>query len=148
MTIKITHTDMLFDEAKMRAHYMSLIDRLFLMRFHPRAIVLNTIGTMWGTYFLWYKNWPSALLSIVIFWGMGLYFTRNINADLISQTTLGKIALLHKHPINFALNLVGLIPLISGLWQHSGELILLGLSGVILGHFFGWSEVNSKLKMN
>lgn len=148
MSVKIMHTDTLFEETKLREHYISLVDRLFLMRFHPRAMILDSIGTLWGGYFLWYSNWPSALLSIFVFWGMGLYFTRNIHLDLISQTTLGKIALLHKHPINLALNLVGLIPLVSGLWQHSGELILLGFSVIILGHFFGWSEVNSKLRMN
>lgn len=147
MTIKIMHSDGLFEETLSREHYLSLVDRLFLMRFHPRAIMFDMVGAIWATYFLWYNNWPSALLSTVVFWGAGFYFTRNINVELISQTTLGKIALLHKHPINLALNLIGIVPLVIGVWQHRTELILLGMSGIILGHLFGWGEVSFKLKM-
>jgi hypothetical protein len=87
------------------------------------------------------------LLMILVMSGMGLFFTRNIDPELMSQTTIGKIGLIHKHPINLTLNLIGTIALINGLWRHGGITILIGLSIILLGHFFGWANVNQKLRM-
>lgn len=126
---------------------MTLIDRYFLASFHPHKIILDSIAAIWATYFLWNRNWPAALLVVLILGTLGLFFTRNIDPDLMAETTLGRIGLLHKHPINFALNLIGSIVLIYALWEHTGiATFLFGLSIVILGHFFGWGEVSSKLR--
>ncbi len=126
---------------------MTLIDRYFLISFHPRKIILSSIAATWATYFLWNRNWLAALLSVLILETLGLFFTRHIDPDLMAGTTLGRIGLLHKHPINFALNFIGSIILIYALWDHAEiATILFGLSIVILGHFFGWGEVSSKLR--
>ncbi|MDD4974718.1 MAG: hypothetical protein PHY93_10235 [Bacteriovorax sp.] len=147
MTIKFSHSQSIFEEAGLNVEYKSLIDRYFLMRFHPRKIVFDMIGAIWTTYFFWNQNWQAALLNAVVMGGMGLFFTRNIDPELMSQTTIGKIGLLHKHPINLTLNLIGIIVLLYGLWTHLVVTILIGLSVIILGHFFGWSNVNPKLRM-
>lgn len=147
MTIKIMQSDSIFEEGSIKEYGPSIVDRYFLMRFHPRKIVLDVVGAIWATYFLWNQNWQAALLIMLGMESLGLLFTRKIDPELMSQTTLGKIGLLHKHPINLALNLIGLIPLLYGLWMHAGLIILIGLSVIIMGHFFGWSEVNSKLRM-
>jgi hypothetical protein len=117
------------------------------MRFHPRKIVFDAIGVMWGIYFLWQKNWQAALVFLLVTEGLGLFFTRNMDTGLMYQTTLGKFALLHNHPINLALIAIGFILLLYGVWGHVGETIIIALSVIIMGHFFGWSEVNSKLRM-
>lgn len=140
MTIRIMQ-EIIVDEPA-----MTLLDRYFLMRFHPHKIVLDIVAAIWGTYFLWNKNWPLALLITVVLGGLGLFFTRNIDPELMAQTTLGRIGLLHKHPINFALNSIGAIALIYAIWSHNLEGILCSLSIIILGHFFGWSEVNANLR--
>lgn len=147
MTIKVTHSHLVFEEGGIKETYSGLIERYFLMRFHPRKIVFDTIGVIWAAYFLWNQNWPAALLISVVLEGVGLFFTRNIDPELMSQTTIGKIGLLHTHPINLAFNLVGIIALVNGLWMHAAEIVLVGISFIIMGHFFGWSKVNSKLRM-
>ena len=147
MTIKVSHSQSIFEEADLKEHYLTLIDHYFLMRFHPRKIIFDVVGAIWATYFLWNKNWQAAMIAIVAMGGLGLFFTRKVDPELMSQTILGKIGLLHKHPINLTLNLIGIIPLIYGLWMHEEVVILLGLSVIIMGHFFGWSKVNSKLRM-
>jgi hypothetical protein len=93
------------------------------------------------------QNWVAALTIVLVMELGGLYFTRNIIPELIAQTTIGKIGLLHTHPYNLALNIIGIIPFIYGLWIHSQEMILVSLSLIILGHFFGWSKVHSKLRI-
>lgn len=148
MTIKVMHPSSLFEEVNSRESYLSLLDRYYLMSAHPRKIVFDIIGAIWGTYFLWNKNWQAALGIFLAMSAMGLFFTRNIDPELMSQTTIGKIGLLHKHPINFSLNFIGLFTFVYGLWMHSSETILIGSSVIVLGHFFGWSEVNAKLRMS
>lgn len=147
MIVKISHPDSIFEGEVFKEQYSSMVDRYFLMCSHPRKIVFDTVGAIWATYFLWNNNWQVALIIYVVMAGLGLFFTRKIDPELLSQTTIGKIGLLHTHPINITLNLIGIILLINGLWGHEGVVILLGISLVIMGHFFGWSKVNSKLRM-
>lgn len=125
---------------------ITLIDRYFLATFHPYKIIFDSLAAMWATYFLWNNNWQAALLIAVILEIVGLYLTRNIDPELMARTTLGRIGLLHKHPINFALNLIGSIVLIHALWIHAGVTILFGLSIIVLGHLFGWGEVSSNFR--
>ncbi len=136
-----------FQEDCASHHNFSTFDRYILRRSHPRRMICDIIGLIWSIYFLWLSNWPAAVVSVILASGLGLYFTRNIDVDRISQTTLGRLGLLHKHPFNLALNFIGIFPLIYGIWRHSTELILIGFSIIILGHFFGWAEVNKNLKL-
>jgi len=136
-----------FEDMNISEQYLGMVDRYFLMSSHPRKIVFDIVGAIWGTYFLWNQNRLYALGALLVMDAMGLFFTRKIDPELMSQTTIGKIGLLHKHPLNFMLNLIGLGSLVYGLWLHSAEMILIGFSVIVIGHFFGWSEVNAKLRM-
>jgi xanthine/uracil permease len=46
--------------------------------------------------------------------------------------------------MNMSLQMLGLIPVVYGIWAHVPELILLGISLVFAGHTFGWSEVDGR----
>jgi len=140
------HSDSAFQESALSEHYKTLGDRYFLMRFHPKHIIFEIVGAIWACFFLWNHNWQAALLSYLVLGGIGLYLTRNIDPELMAQTTIGRIGLLHKHPINLALNLVGIAVVIYALWLQLGVVILGGLSFIIIGHFFGWAEVDSRLR--
>ncbi len=124
----------------------SLMEKFLVRRFHPRKIILDLIGFVWAVYFLWLKQWQSSLLCVLTFSLLGLYFTRNVNLEEMGDTTLGKLGLLHTHPMNFALNILGLFPLAVGIWRHFPEYIIIGFSIVLLGHFFGWSKFNRNYK--
>ena len=147
MTIKVSYSEFYFNEEGIQGQSMGMLDRYFLMRVHPQKIVFDIVGVIWSVFFLWNHNWAAALISTLLAGGLGLYFTRNLIPEVMAQTTLGKIGLLHTHPFNLALNLIGIVPSIYGLWTHSVEMILIGLSIIVLGHFFGWSKVNAKLKI-
>ena len=67
---------------------------------------------------------------------------RKVDPHFMAQTTLGKLALIHFHPFNLGLQILGLLPLIYGLWMHVPEAILIGVSLIIVGHFYGWSQLN------
>ncbi len=140
------HSDSAFQESTLREHSKNLGDRYFLMRLHPRKIIFDTVGAIWAAFFLWNHNWPAALLIFLVMEGLGLYFARNIDPELMAQTTLGRIGLLHKHPVNLTLNLIGLTIVVYGLWLQAGEMILGGLTLIVLGHFFGWPEVDSRFR--
>lgn len=122
-----------------------LLKRFILMRFHPRKIIFDIVGVMWAVHFLWINSWPAALLSALLFSGLGWFFVRQVNPYQMAQTTLGKLGLLHLHPFNITVQSIGLIPLIYGLWIHSAEHILVGLSLLFIGHFYGWSRVDENL---
>lgn len=147
MTIKVSHSNSILENAGISADYKGMLRTYFLMRFHPRKIIFDTVGAIWSVYFLWNNNWQYSLISFVGMGLLGLYFTRNINPELMSQTTIGRIGLIHAHPINLSLNVLGLFFLVYGIWMHEVLSILIGLSVIIFGHFFGWSKVNSKLKV-
>lgn len=119
-----------------------LLKRFILMRFHPRKIIFDSVGMMWAIYFLWINNWTAALLSALFFAALGWFFVRQVNPYQMAQTTLGKLGLLHLHPFNITVQMIGLIPFIYGLWLHSAEPILVGLSLLFIGHFYGWSGVD------
>lgn len=147
MIIKVAHTNSLLENAGLKADYKGIIKTYFLMRSHPRKMIFDLTGAIWSVYFLWNQNWQYALTSFLVMGILGLFFTRNIDSDLMAQTTIGRIGLLHAHPINLTLNLIGLFFLIYGIWMHEEKSILIGVSTIIMGHFFGWTQVNSKLKV-
>lgn len=126
----------------------SLMERYALRRAHPVNLFIDGAGWTWFTYFFWHHDWPVAVAAIIISRIFGLAMTANTNLQSMSETGLGKIALLHLHPVNMATQAVGLLVTLYGLWQHSTEFILVGMSVVLLGHLFGWSKVDRRFAKN
>lgn len=148
MTIKVMHSNSVFEEINKEENYFNWLDRYFLIRSHPRKIIFSIVSTIWSTYFLWNGNWQIALSFFLLMEALGFFMTRKIDPELMAQTTIGKMGLLHSHPFNLVANIIGIIMIIYALWTHDGVSILIGLSIVFFGHFFGWSSVNSKLQIN
>ena len=146
MSIKIIHED--YSLLESGSTYSNVVQRYFLRRTHPRKIILDTIGSIWACYFLWNQNASAALLVYVAFALVGVFATRNVDLELMSQTTLGRLGLLHAQPINLFITAIGLIPFVVGFWGRLTELTLIGFSIVLLGHFYGWEDVHSSLRVN
>ena len=127
-------------------HGLSRLEKYVLRRFHPRAIFIDSVGMIWFFYFLWLQNWQLALASAVIGRLLAITAVLHVNPQKMSETVMGKIAMLHLHPVNLIVQMTGFIVLIYGVWMHSTEYILLGLSAILLGHYFSWGEVSAELK--
>lgn len=127
------------------AHDFSLAERLILRRFHPRSVFIDTVGLVWFTFYFWSHDWQAALAVAVITRLVAFLSVMNINTDLFAETVLGKVALLHLNPFNFIIQLTGTIILLVGLWDHTTEVILGGVSVILLGHVFGWAKVDPGL---
>ena len=72
------------------------------------------------------------------------FATLDCDTDKLSQTTMGKIALLHLNPANFIIQVGGLVVTYYGVWQHSGLTTLIGISAILVGHVFGWEKVDNR----
>ncbi len=118
--------------------------RYALLRSHPRFIIFRCISFLWFTYFLWNQDWKSAVGAVVICSFIGLIAVWNVDPEPLSKTTLGKLALLHLHPANFFMQVSSVVPLTYGIWTHSVVFILLSLSILFLGHFFGWEMIDQE----
>lgn len=127
------------------SHHFTLIERYALRRFHPRRIAADMVSSMWAVYFLWNHDWRAALIVAVVISTVAQVTVRRTDPEAMSETLLGKLALLHLHPFNMALQLVGVVALIYGLWLHSTEYILGALSLVAAGHTVGWTQVDARL---
>ena len=123
---------------------LTAIQRLMVRRFHPTALFIDLAGAIWVFYFFWRHEWVAALLTLALTRAVATASVWKKNPEALSQTTLGKIGLLHLHPVNLLLQLIGVIPLLYGLWHHSGEFILAGVSLIFLGHVFGWEKIDRK----
>ena len=77
---------------------------------------------------------------------VGLLSTRKINYAELAQTTWGKIALLHLHPLNLLVQTTGVVFLVAGLLQQDTLTIMAGVTLIYIGHFYGWSRVHPALK--
>lgn len=125
----------------------SFLERLILRRFHPISILFDTTGVIWVTYFLWQNNWQYALAVIVVERLLAVSIVRRTDLKAMAATPLGKLALLHLHPLNLVVQIVGAAATVWALWTHSTLFILAGLSVLILGHSFGWSQVNPSFSL-
>ena len=123
----------------------SLLERYALMRFHPRKIIFDVIGGIWATYFLYLGMWQAAVVVLIFFVVFGFFLVRNTDLKGLSETTWGRIAILHVQPLNVAIKVLAIIILVNGIYRHSVEHILIGISLIFLGHFFGWSKVHPAL---
>lgn len=124
--------------------FSRIMETYVLLRAHPRLIVFHTAGAIWFIYFLWNRSWVEAVFSLLFAGIVGLSTVRLTDTEKIATTTLGRLALLHLHPANLLLQLAGIAPFIYGLWTHSTQLILIGLTLVVLGHSFGWSAMDER----
>jgi hypothetical protein len=118
----------------------SVIEKYALLRSHPRAMLTRSVGTIWAFYFMWENLWPLALASAFISAVVGYFVAGSVNYEKVGATTLGKIALLHLHPVNLTVQALGLVVLLSGLWYHNTVQLLSGFSLILLGHLFGWEK--------
>ncbi len=130
------------DQYRRRQGDFTWMEKYALRRFHPRRIVLDSLGWMWGTYFLWNHSWESAVLTLFAAGYIGNFIVRHVDPGKMARTALGKLALLHLNPANLVIQLLGLAFLVSALWNHSGQGILVGISVIGTGHLFGWSRVD------
>lgn len=124
---------------------MTYAERAIIRRGHPSGIILRVVGAVWGLYFLWIHNWIWTVATIFICELGGLLLSPRMDEEGLSRTTLGKITLLHLHPVNLLMQLAGGGFLIYGVWTHSMIYIMVAASMILLGHLWGWNKVNPAL---
>jgi hypothetical protein len=121
---------------------MTLLQKAVLRSGHPRRVIVGVVSLIWVLYFLWFHNWVWAVTVLAVGVVMGATATLGMHEDQLAQTTLGKILLLHLHPVNMVLQGTGVVLLFYSAWAHSGVGILAAVSLILLGHLRGWHRVN------
>jgi hypothetical protein len=121
---------------------MTIFERAIIRHGHPRRIIVGIISLMWVLHSLWFHNWIWAVVAVVAGLTLGRVTTLGMHEEQLAQTTLGKILLLHLHPVNVLLKFAGFAVLLYSSWIHSGVYILLSVSVILLGHMWGWHKVN------
>lgn len=142
MATEITYTEQITSVSAQSP--MSWMQRLILRRSHPRSLFINSAGFIWFIYYFWQHNWQMAIVAVVVARIFGYLSVMDADAQALSETKLGKIALLHLHPMNLLIQVLGFAFLLYGVWLHSVELTLGGTSAVLIGHVFGWSKVDKR----
>lgn len=130
------------------SHEYSALQRWMLMRSHPRKIFFDLTALIWTLFFTWNQNWSGALFAGLAISLVGTMSVIGARPERLAKTTLGKLALLHLHPLNLSAQLLGLVPLLMGTWQHSSILMLAGLSIICFGHIYGWEKVDSRFSID
>ena len=124
---------------------MTILERTFIRRGHPRWLILGMVGAIWALYFLWLHDWASALVAIFVSGILGTLLTGRMSEERLAQTTLGKIMLLHLHPVNLSLQVAGFALLVYSVWIHSSMYIMVAISAILIGHMCGWNKVSEAL---
>ena len=124
---------------------MTYLERAIVRQGHPRRIIVGIVSLTWGLYFLWLHSWTWALAALALGIALGIVVTMGMDEERLAQTTLGRILLLHLHPLNMLLQVGGFSILLYGVWIHSGLLIMSAISLILLGHMWGWHKVNDAL---
>ena len=124
---------------------MTYLEKAIIRRGHPKHIILGIVGFLWTVYFLWHHNWALALGVVLASAILGRVVTRGTREEGLAQTVLGKIMLLHLHPMNLTVQVAGFGILLYGVWTHLPVYVLVGASLVLLGHMWGWHKVNEAL---
>lgn len=119
---------------------MSLLKQITINHAHPTKLLFDLIGLIWTVYFLWENNFWLGLAIGVSSSVLGTLLTIRANSEQIAKTVLGKYMLARLHPFNFVFQLSGYLVSLYGIWFHSGWVILTGVTLVILGHLWGWSQ--------
>jgi hypothetical protein len=124
---------------------MTFLERTVVRRGHPRHLIVGLVGFVWAMYFLWFHNWLWAVVTILASAVLGRILTSGTREESLAQTVLGKIMLLHLHPANLLIQLVGFGLLLYSVWIHSGMYMMVALSLVMIGHMWGWHKVYEAL---
>lgn len=124
---------------------MTFLQEFMVSRGHPRQIIVHVVGGIWAVYFLWLHNWMWALAFFAIAELISEMLSTETEAETLSQTTLGKIMILHANPVNFSIQVIGGGLLVYFVWVHSVTGIMFAISVILLGHYAGWSKVNPAL---
>ena|ERR1700687_3069169 len=124
---------------------MTYMEKMVIRRGHPKHIIVGIVGFLWFVYFLWQHDWTWALAVAVLSVVMGRLLTSGTKDESLAPTLLGKIMLLHLHPMNLSVQIAGFAVLLYGIWFHSTIYIMLATSIVLLGHMWGWHKVNEAL---
>jgi hypothetical protein len=124
---------------------MTFFERSVVRSGQPRRIIVGVITLMWVLFSLWFHLWAWAMVALVVGVALGALATTGMHVEELAQTMLGKILLLHLHPVNVALQTFGFAVLLYSFWIHSAVLMLLAISVILLGHMFGWHKVNHAL---
>jgi hypothetical protein len=97
-------------------------------------------------YYLWAQNWSYALGAALLGRLLSYLAVADVNPQKMSETTLGKIALLHLNPVNMVVQILGLVVLGYGVWEHSVLYTLYGVSVILIGHVIGWGKVDERFE--
>jgi hypothetical protein len=124
---------------------MTYLEKAIIRRGHPKHIILGMVGFLWAVYFLWQHDWAWALGVVLASAILGRVLTSGTREERLAQTVLGKIMLLHLHPMNLTVQVAGFGILLYGVWIHTLMHVLVGTSLVLLGHMWGWHRVNEAL---
>jgi hypothetical protein len=124
---------------------MTFFERSIVRSGHPRRMIVGVVTLMWVLYSLWFHLWAWATLALVVGVPLGALATMGMHVEELAGTMLGKILLLHLHPVNVLLQSFGFAVLLYSFWIHSAMLMLLAISVILLGHMFGWHKVNHAL---
>jgi hypothetical protein len=124
---------------------MTYMERMVIRRGHPKHIIVGIVGFLWFVYFLWQHDWKWALSTAVLSAVVGRLATSGTKDETLAPTLLGRIMLLHLHPMNFSVQVAGFALLFYGIWFHSTVYIMVATSIVLLGHMWGWHRVNEAL---
>ena len=124
---------------------MTFFERSVVRSGHPRRIIVGVITLMWVLYSLWFHFWAWAVVALIVGLAFGVLATAGMNVEELGQTILGKILLLHLHPVNVALQTFGFAVLLYSFWVHSAVSMLLAISVIMVGHMFGWHKVSHAL---
>jgi hypothetical protein len=124
---------------------MTYVERMIVRRGHPKHIIVGIVAFLWVAYFLWQHNWIWAAAVVVLSAVLGRLSTSGTKEETLAQTLLGKIMLLHLHPVNLTLQTAGFALFLYGVWMHSTLYIMAATSMVFLGHMWGWHKVSDAL---
>jgi hypothetical protein len=124
---------------------MSFIQRHMLRHAHPRHLIVGIVTMVWSSYFFWVNDLTTALAILIAGIIIARFVTLGMNEDRVANTLIGKILLLHLHPMNMFLQGIGFLLLMAGLWVHSAMYIMTAVSLILVGHMWGWHKVNEAL---
>jgi hypothetical protein len=124
---------------------MKYLEKVVVRRGHPRNVIVGLVGFLWVVFLVWRHEWAWALVVVFVSAILGRAATIGTHEESLGQTLLGKMALLHLHPMNVVVQLAGFGVLLYALWMHELMFILVGISLVLLGHMWGWHRVSEAL---
>lgn len=130
---------------KVQPKAFTFLEHVVLHRGHPRFMIASMAGAIWAFYFLWMHAWIPAATSVVVSLLLGWILTINLKEALFARTVLGKIMLLHLHPVNLTIQLLAGAYLVYGVWTHSAIAIMAASSAILAGHLWGWDKVHDAL---